>query len=179
MVQPYLASLPCYIMGFRLGFQVLMMVDALRLLLYKAAEWRRPLLVAQTDVEAAFESLDHAHVVSGWRKLEVPTVFITALYREMLGTSVQVVIGGHRANSDEMEDLIEGGRPGDVATPRHWNVTIFLILDPLLHQWRQRGWGVHLGSDTLLLLNWADDFVLVATSLNIATDAAGVCRDDG
>eukprot|EP00973_Karenia_brevis_P025425 3507834-Karenia_brevis.AAC.1 len=120
-VEPYDAALPNYIIGFRLGFQPLMMVDALRMVLLKAAEWGRPVFVAQSDVEAAFESLDHADILAGWHRLQVPTVLITAMYREVLGTSVQVVIAGQRANLDDMQDLFEGGRPGDVATPRHWN----------------------------------------------------------
>eukprot|EP00973_Karenia_brevis_P081348 11275945-Karenia_brevis.AAC.1 len=60
------------------------------------------------------------------------------MYREVLGTSVQVVIAGQRANLDDMQDLIEGGRPGDIATPRHWNVVLFMVLEPLLQDWRQR-----------------------------------------
>eukprot|EP00973_Karenia_brevis_P074039 10289686-Karenia_brevis.AAC.1 len=63
-----------------------------------------------------------------------------------------------------MAELVEGGRAGDVATPRHWNVVLFLILDPVLQCWKQRGFGFNLGSDTLLLLNWADDFVLIASN---------------
>ena len=133
---------PNFIMGFRPGFQLLMMIDTFRMTLYKSAEWGRPICVGQTDVEAGLESMDHADVIQGWRQMDVTVVLIAAMYREMLGTSVDVVIGGHRCEPDEVLDMIEGGRPGDVATPRHWNSVLVLVLDPLLQSWRQQGFGM-------------------------------------
>eukprot|EP00973_Karenia_brevis_P080088 11111677-Karenia_brevis.AAC.1 len=41
-VEPYTTKLPNYIMGFRAGYQPLMMIDAIRMVLFKAAEWGRP-----------------------------------------------------------------------------------------------------------------------------------------
>eukprot|EP00973_Karenia_brevis_P004416 604686-Karenia_brevis.AAC.1 len=66
-VQPYMTELPNFILGFLPGFQPLMMIDALRMMSFMAAEWGMPMFVAQTDVEAAFESLDHEDVIAGWK----------------------------------------------------------------------------------------------------------------
>eukprot|EP00973_Karenia_brevis_P072381 10053225-Karenia_brevis.AAC.1 len=62
--EPVLETLPSYIMGFRKGFQTAMLVEPLRIALLLAREWLLPIAVASTDVDAAFESIDHGHLVA-------------------------------------------------------------------------------------------------------------------
>ena len=58
-----------------------------------------------------------------------------------------------------------GGRPGDVATPTHWNVTVSYILNFLVPSWIARGFGFRFGNSILLVLVWADDFTFIAADI--------------
>ena len=100
LVEPYMIEWPNFMMGFRPGYQPLMMIDALRMTVNKCAEWDRPLFVGQTPVAAAFESMDHGDVINFWRKSQLPVALIAAMYCKMIGTSIEVVIGGHKCEPD-------------------------------------------------------------------------------
>ena len=62
--------------------------------------------------------------------------------------------------------LAGGGRAGNVATTIHWNVTVAFILKDLVPSWIARGFGFYVGEACLLILVWADDFTLVASSVS-------------
>ena len=163
--QLYLERMPPFIMGFRRGFQTAMLIEPLRVALLLAAEWDLPLAVGCCDVDSAFESMSHIAVVAGWQALGAPTLLIAAFYREMAGAEAEVVVCGLSTENGSHAQLIGGGRPGDVATPAHWNVVVHYILRLLVPSWVARGFGFRFGEALLLLLCWADDFTVVASSI--------------
>jgi len=164
--QPYLEKMPSFIMGFRQGFQTAMLVEPLRIALLLAHEWDMPLATACCDADSAFESMSHGTIVAGWQHLGAPTLLVAAFYREMTEANAEVVVCGLATDSDNHARLVGGGRPGDVATPAHWNVTIHYVLRLLIPSWVSRGFGFRFGEALLLLLCWADDFTVVASSIS-------------
>jgi len=103
--------------------------------------------------------------MTGWQQLGAPALLIAALYREMLEVKAEVVICGQSTTLDQAACLRGGGRPGDVATPTHWNVVVSLVLHSLVPSWMSRGFGFRFGEAVLLILCWADDFTLIASSV--------------
>eukprot|EP00973_Karenia_brevis_P043062 5962465-Karenia_brevis.AAC.1 len=122
-------------MGYRSGFQVSMLVEPIRMALLAAAEWQLPIAVACTDAEAAFESIGHDLLVQGWEYYGASPLLVAAFYREMAPASAQVVICGETIDKHEAAQLLGGGRPGDVATPSHWNVLMAYVLRSLVPSW--------------------------------------------
>ena len=80
----------------------------------------------------------------------------------MSHADAEVVICGETGGSAK---LMGGGRPGDVSTPAHWNVTVCYVLRKLVPSWIARGFGYVRSGQRLLLLVWADDFTLIASSI--------------
>ena len=85
--------------------------------------------------------MPHGELIDGWLGLGMPAIMVTALYREMTEAEAQVVICGATSSDDEAAHLIGGGRPGDVATPTHWNVTVGYMLRELIQSWIERASG--------------------------------------
>lgn len=173
-----LEQMPYYIMGFRKGFQTAMLVETLRMCLLQAKDWLMPLAMANTDADAAFESIRHDCLVAGWEWLGAPTLLVAAFYREMAPANVQVVICGESTQPEGSANLC-----GKVATPTHWNVLIAYVVRDLVPSWLERGFGFRLAQVIVLFLAWADDFTLVASSVEqlqkMLTEFARVLRAHG
>jgi len=165
LAEEYMTKLPNYIMGFRKGFQTAMLVEPLRLALLKAREWRMPIAVGCSDADSAFESMSHECLVHGWLQTGAPIILVAALYREMDSAEAQVVICGETGDDGQDAQLVGGGRPGDVATPPHWNMTLAFILRPLIESWACRGFGFRYGGAVMMFAAWADDFTVVAAGV--------------
>jgi len=120
VAEPIIHRLPPFIMGFRKGFQTAMLVEPLRIALRLTSEWDDPIAVACADAEAAFESIEHSTLVAGWEFLGAHPLLVAGFYREMSHAEAQIVVCGETGG---VANLSGGGRPGDVATPDHWNAT--------------------------------------------------------
>ena len=90
---------------------------------------------------------------------------VAGFYREMAEASAQIVVCGQSTTGEDNAKLVGGGRPGDVATPAHWNVVVNLILTRLVPSWLRRGFGFRYESVCLLVLCWADDFTFAAAGI--------------
>ena len=165
IAQDYYNRIPSYVMGFRRGYQTAMLIEPLRIALLLAHEWHLPIAVAGADADSAFESLPHVSLIGCWELLGAPCLLIAALYREMAEAKAEIVICGQSSSHGCEAHLRGGGRPGDVATPAHWNVVVNFILHRLVPSWVARGLGFRFGDALLLVLCWADDFTLVASSI--------------
>ena len=162
LAEPVLEKLPSYIMGFRRGFQTAMLVEPLRIALRLANEWGDPIAIGGTDAEAAFESIQHSTLIAGWEYLGAHPLLTAGFYRELSHADAQVVICGEAGGSAKLRG---GGRPGNVCTPAHWNVSIGYVLRKLVPSWIARDFGYVRSGRRLLILVWADDFTFIASSV--------------
>ena len=162
VAEPIIHRIPPFIMGFRKGCQTAMLVEPLRIALRLASEWDDPIAVACADAEAAFESIEHSTLVAGWEFLGAHPLLVAGFYREMSHAEAQIVVCGETGG---VANLTGGGRPGDVATPDRWNVTVNYVLRKLVPSWIARGFGYSRDGLRVLVLIWADDFTFVAAGI--------------
>lgn len=153
-------------MGFRKVFQTAMLVKPLRLAPLKAREWNVPMAIGCTDAEAAFESIPHRILVDGWLEAGTPVLLGAALNEGIGDAEAQVVLCGEAGEEGTEAQLLGGGRPGDNATPSHWNMTLVCIEQPFVASWSHRGFGFRYGRAELLFMAWADDFTIAAAGID-------------
>eukprot|EP00973_Karenia_brevis_P044746 6196662-Karenia_brevis.AAC.1 len=79
-----------------------------------------------------------------------------------------------------------GTKQGDPMSPMLFNSVLQHALEPLQKKWREKGWGVQVGSgqsNLLCNLRFADDIILLSTSkkqlLNMLEDVVHACQSVG
>eukprot|EP00973_Karenia_brevis_P075724 10523157-Karenia_brevis.AAC.1 len=83
----------------------------------------------------------------------------------MAAAQAHVVICGQGTSAEDSAHLQGAGRPGEIATPSHWNILVSFILRDLVPSWISRGFGFRMADAHLLFLAWADDFTFVASGI--------------
>ena len=79
--------------GFRRHHQVSDLADGAGVLLQKADEWTRPLLVASLDVHKAFDALQPLVAAAAYLRAGAPRALVAAWLREANDTRAAVVCG--------------------------------------------------------------------------------------
>ena len=171
------ASQSCDQAGFRAGFQTDDHLLAFTLLQEKCDEWNRTLFVAALDYRKAFDSISHDSLWNALRKQNVPDEYINLLQKLYAQQSATV-----QTDCQSRGFAIERGtKQGDPLSPVLFNAVLEDVMEPLTRKWRNEGCCINIGDHCLTNLRYADDVLLVATSLEqlrtmIADVAVGVAK---
>ena len=158
------SPLPPEIKGFRRGHQALEITETVRILLEKAREWGLPIAVGSFDVETAFASLRHKHIMAGYLRRGAPFSLVCAIMRELSHVWISVQING--ATSSRQVPLCKGTREGAQISPEEWNTAIAPAIHELAFRWHVSGYGFDLSDGNAYIIDvWADNNFLVAKSV--------------
>ena len=105
------------------------------------------------------------HEALAWSlcKSGVSPVYVRAILYELENLSGTVVLPG--AGISESFDLSLGGRQGGTDTPRCWNTLILALMEPLVVDWVNKGWGYQMSGQGQVFTrcNWCDNIFLLAS----------------
>ena len=168
--------------GFRKGFSCDDNIFTIVQVIEKLSEYQMPLWICAIDFKKAFDTVEHFSIWESLKAHAVPDNYIaviTALYTDQVGK----VISPTESRNFKLE---RGTKQGDPMSPAIFNAVLELVFLKVQPKWRQKGWGIKLGSeDTDLLCNlrFADDILLLATSRRqlkeMTKDVVAATRDVG
>ena len=104
-------------------------------------------MVAQGDVEQAFDKLSHENVAEALLARRVHPKFIAAYLFELSEVSGAIRIPGARLSDPFPYNC--GAKMGGVEGPDHFNQVVDLALAPVAARWTENGQGFRLDDDEL------------------------------
>eukprot|EP00973_Karenia_brevis_P000238 33040-Karenia_brevis.AAC.1 len=149
--------------GFRSGYACDDHLQAVVLLIEKSFEFNVPVWICAIDFCKAFDSVEHMAI---WKALVAQGVdrryvhLLAGLYDGQVGYISTDVLS-------RPFQIGRGTKQGDPMSPALFNAVLEEVMRPIQNRWRQRGWGIALGTekrDLLTNLRFADDILLLATS---------------
>ena len=129
----------------------------------KLAEFQLPLWIAAIDFRKAFDSVEHFAIWNALQKHGVPNAY-TSVLQKLYSQQTGKVITPAMSREFKLE---RGTKQGDPMSPALFNAVLEEVFNRLQPHWRQKGWGIRLGTsseDLLCNLRFADDILLLATS---------------
>ena len=129
----------------------------------KAHEWQQEVWVVAIDFVKAFDSVDHAPLFDALRSQALADVYVELLEAIYSGQK-----GSVRVDCESRQFCISRGvRQGDPMSPLLFNAALEQIVAKCKKGWSDRRFGINIkeGSERLTNLRFADDLLLVATSL--------------
>ena len=148
-------------------------ISAIRLMIEKAREFRkdRHLYIAFIDLKAAFDTVDHASLWNILKTLGVPPKLLS-LFKKLYSNSESCV----RSNGKDSDwfSINSGVRQGCVAAPDLFNS----VIDHLMTQVKERIQGVSFGNYHLTDLEYADDTIILATTIESLRDALVIYQEE-
>jgi hypothetical protein len=142
--RPWLLFSGDILFGGRGGYSAIELVMMLRILLEKALEWRRPLIILKVDVAKAFDTLRHSAILKWIQKINMPIRQKFALLRELFGVKFVRLKGP--GIMTRLVRLIKGMRQGTVEAGLIFALVVGGILGDLDAKWKEEGIGFRLGS---------------------------------
>ena len=136
--------LPDWVVGFKIGTSTNDVTGCLRQILQRHHEWDDPFCVGSTDIEAAFDSIDHVAADEGHRVRGTPLPLRLALLESLVGVSLDLYAGSFKIAGIL---FFKGGRQGHTDTANQWNVQLTKPLIDLAMQWRERGLRLRMEHD--------------------------------
>ena len=157
------------IMGFTPGHQVLHITETIRLLLNKAREWKRPVVISQQDIMKAYEYLRSTHVDRAMCQRGIGPELRLALCQLSSMARMKANVNDTWSRVFAME---RGGITGGTETTVTWNTVVSEAIRPMLEEWSELRLGFAIEADegvdgVALLLNllvWADNFIGIGTT---------------
>jgi hypothetical protein len=125
-------------------------------------EWNQKIFALQLDLSKAFDRVLHSAVVKAL-ELQGCSPQCIAVICSILRQSQASFKLGHV--STNFVSMLRGLPQGAPESPRIFVLVMELVLRPLLHKWRSRGSGWCLDSLWLAAVCFADDVVIVSSSL--------------
>ena len=149
------------------------------LLQEKCEEWHKPLWMAAIDFKKAFDSVSHRSLWAALLAQQVPEEYVTLLqklYRDQSGTV-------KTDRTSRSFPIRRGTKQGDPLSPVLFNAVLEHAMAPIKAKWIAKGMGVEIGPDIMTNLRFADDVLLLASSLKdlkeMLTDVSEAVRDCG
>lgn len=129
----------------------------------KLLEYQLPLWICAVYFRKAFDTVEHGAIWDALLNQGVPAGYVAilkSLYVEQVG-NIMIPTRSREFN------IARGTKQGDPMSPALFNAVLEDVFRPIQETWRQKGWGIRLGSDSsdlLCNLRLADDFLFLATS---------------
>jgi len=149
--------------GFRAGFGCSDHLFTLTQLQEKAYEWRQDLWICAVDFVKAFDTVYHAELLSALRAQGLPVPYVELIEALYADCTAQV-----KTDCKSRTFAVQRGvRQGDPLSPVLFNAALEEVMRACKDKWRreQLGLSVVTGGDRLTNLRFADDLLLIATSL--------------
>jgi hypothetical protein len=158
--------------GFKRFCRTSHITSLVRQLQYISQSWGMPLLVALQDVEVAFDSMEHEHIVTSMSARGITAGMVGAHMRELCNMRAVITLPG--AGDTQSFSYNKGGKQGGIETPDQWNMLVDHLMEDLILSWTMREFGFKLGdSETAAkYINhavWADNVILFATTQKMMT----------
>jgi hypothetical protein len=124
-------------------------------------EWRVPLFLAQLDVKKAFDHVDHRAAFKAMRLQGISLQAIALIAAIWAHSVVSVRLGSMSSDDIPMDRGLPQGAPESSLI---FTMIMDMVIRALKPTWRQKGYGFNVDQFRLMVICYADDLVLAASS---------------
>jgi hypothetical protein len=124
-------------------------------------EWRVPLFLAQLDVKKAFDHVDHRAAFKAMRLQGISLQAIALIAAIWAHSVVSVRLGSMSSDDIPMDRGLPQGAPESSLI---FTMIMDMVIRALEPTWRQQGYGFNVDQFRLMVICYADDLVLAASS---------------
>ena len=150
--------------GFRNEFSCDDHLFVVTMLMEKSNEIGQPCWIATLDFKKAFDTIEHEALWKALESQDIPACYINVLKALYTDQTARVQTDA----ASRTFSIHRGTKQGDPISPTLFNAVVEEFMKTVKKKWKDKGWGVQLGSSTgekLTNLRFADDILITARTL--------------